>query len=248
MALKAGGHRGATGGAQEVDQLFSADSSNSPDSHGAQASPPLAHQNGQAAPSPPMSKSEREDLQRLVRQRERVLKSAAKQRSAELLADFENQMGAEYRFDQDEVWAQATKAAEREVQKAQAQVAARCRELGIPAEFAPSLHLDWCHRGYGNMLDERRKELRVMAETRIEALEAKAITEIEMSCLEAQTQIAVAGLTSDVAKSFIEKLPSVQTLMPQLISGKANRQSRSSSFHPVRCVSGVTASVTVTHR
>jgi hypothetical protein len=49
-----------------------------------------------------MSKGEREDLQRLVRQREKVMKSAAQQRSAELLADFENQMGQEFSFDQDE--------------------------------------------------------------------------------------------------------------------------------------------------
>jgi len=54
-----------------------------------------------------MTKSEREDLQRLLRQREKVMKSAAKQHSTELLADFENQMGQEYAFDQDEVWAQA---------------------------------------------------------------------------------------------------------------------------------------------
>jgi hypothetical protein len=40
-----------------------------------------------------MMKSACEDLQRLVRQREKVLKSAAKQRSAELLADFENPDG-----------------------------------------------------------------------------------------------------------------------------------------------------------
>jgi hypothetical protein len=36
-----------------------------------------------------MNKGEREALQVLIRQRERVLKSAAKQRSSELLADFE---------------------------------------------------------------------------------------------------------------------------------------------------------------
>jgi hypothetical protein len=42
-----------------------------------------------------MARAEREDLQRLVRQREKVLKSATKQRSAELVADFENQMGSE---------------------------------------------------------------------------------------------------------------------------------------------------------
>jgi hypothetical protein len=172
-----------------------------------------------------MAKGEREDLQRLIRQREKVLKSAAKQRSSELIADFENQMGQQYRFDQDEVWAQATNAAEREVQKAQAQVAARCRELGIPDQFAPSLELNWCHRGYDNELDKRRAELRRMAKTQIEAIEHKAITEIEMSCLKAQEQIAIAGLSSNAAKAFIENLPSVERLMPALtfteIAGEA---------------------------
>ena len=42
---------------------------------------------------PVMTKGEREDLQRLVRQRKKVLKSAAKQRSSDPLADFENQLG-----------------------------------------------------------------------------------------------------------------------------------------------------------
>jgi arginyl-tRNA synthetase len=58
-----------------------------------------------------ISRSEREDLQCSVRQREKVLKSAAKQRSAELVADFENQMGQEYSFDQDEVWEKAREVA-----------------------------------------------------------------------------------------------------------------------------------------
>jgi hypothetical protein len=173
----------------------------------------------------PMTKSEREDLQRLVRQRERVLKSAARQRSAELLAEFENQMGQEYSFDQDETWKKAATAADREVQKAQKLVAARCRELGIPDRFAPSLSLEWHHRGYGNAIKSRREELRIMAESQVEAIEAKAITEIELSCLAAQEQIAVAGLTSDLAKQFIESLPSIKTLMPALsfaeIAGEA---------------------------
>jgi hypothetical protein len=163
-----------------------------------------------------MSKSEREDLQRLIRQREKVLKSAAKQRSAELIADFENQMGQEYAFDQDEVWAKAVEVADREVNKMQKQIAARCRELGIPDRFAPSISLDWHHRGYDNAIARRRQELRLMAETQIEAIEQKAIVQIELSCLEAQTKIATAGLTSDVAKHFLEELPSVPSLMPAL--------------------------------
>jgi hypothetical protein len=163
-----------------------------------------------------MSKGEREDLQRLVKQREKVLKSTAELRSAELLADFENQMGQEYSFDQDEVWRQAAIAAKREVDKAEARVAARCAELGIPKQFAPSLNLRWDARGYGNSLDSRKAELRRMAKTRIEAIERKAIVEIEHSCLKAQEAIALAGLTSEAAKAFIEHLPSIEALMPAL--------------------------------
>jgi hypothetical protein len=144
------------------------------------------------------------------------LKSAAKQRSGELLADFENQMGQEYRFDQDEVWNTAIKTVDPLVEKAQAQIAKRCRELGIPKQFAPSVHLEWSARGYGNVIEKRRGELRKMATTRIEAIEAKAVTEIEMSCLKAQEQIALAGLTSDAARAFIERLPGVETLMQRL--------------------------------
>ena len=77
--------------------------------------------------------------------------------AAELIADFKNQMGQEYAFDQDEVWEQATKAAEAVVAKSQAQVHARCRELKIPDRFAPNLSLDWHHRGYGNVLESRAK-------------------------------------------------------------------------------------------
>jgi hypothetical protein len=173
-----------------------------------------------------MSKGEREDLHRLTRQREKVLKNAAEQRSAELLADFDNQMGQEYSFDQDEVWQQAVKTVEPVVAKARAQITARCRELGIPDRFAPSIDLEWRARGYDNSIDRRKAELRRMAKTRIEAIERKAITDIGLSCLEAQEKIALAGLTSDVARAFIEKLPGIKELMPALsfteVAGEAD--------------------------
>jgi hypothetical protein len=163
-----------------------------------------------------MPKGEREDLQRLIRQREKVLTSRAKQRSSELIADFENQMGSTYFADDDEVWERVTEAARQVVDRAKEQIALRCRELGIPDQFAPTLSLDWKHRGYGNQLKDRRAELRLMAETRIEAMERKAITEIQVSCLAAQEQIALAGLTSEAAKQFISRLPGIETLMPSL--------------------------------
>ena len=163
-----------------------------------------------------MTKGEIENLQRLIRQRERVLKSAAKQRSSELLADFKNQMGQQYAFDDDEVWMAAAQEAQKHVERAESVIAARCHELGIPKRFAPAIRLNWIHRGYDNALDRRRKELLGMATSQIEAQERKAFTEIEASCLEAQMQLAVAGISSDAARAFIEKLPSVTSLMPAL--------------------------------
>jgi hypothetical protein len=172
-----------------------------------------------------MTRTEREDLQRLVRQREKVLKSAAKQRSAELLADFENQMSQQFSFNQDEVWAKARELADREVDKAQKLVEARCRELGIPARFAPELNLAWYSRGE-NAFRERRVELRATAKSRIAAIEAKAITDIEVECLTAQTELAVSGLTTDAARGFIDRLPGIEALMPKLsfeaIAGEAD--------------------------
>jgi hypothetical protein len=173
-----------------------------------------------------MTKGEREDLQRLIRQREKVLKSATKQRSAELLADFENQMGSVFGFDDDAIWREACNAAEAEVARANQRIAARCRELGIPTRFAPTLHMYWSPRGAENSVKERRTELRRMAETKIESIERKAVTAIEQSCLEAQTKLALAGVTSEAAGAFINTLPKIETLMPQFsfaeIAGEAD--------------------------
>ncbi len=171
-----------------------------------------------------MTKSEREDLQRLIRQREKVLKSAAKQRSSDLLADFENQLGAEYHYDQDEVWKEATRIVKQEVAKASAKVAARAAQLGIPANFAPDISFSWYRRGE-NAIKERRIELRKMATRRIAAIEAKAIVDIELASVEAQTRIASSGLTPEAARTFLDSLPKLETLMPKLtfeeVAGKA---------------------------
>jgi hypothetical protein len=166
-----------------------------------------------------MTKGEREDLQRLIRHRERVLKSAAAQRSAELMADFEQQLASEYSYDQDETWKRAVEEADRAVEQAKALIAARCEELGIPAKFAPGLHLSWHGRGE-NAVRERRAELRAVAKTRIAAIEKEAGLKIELHSIELQTQIIQQGLTSEAARSFLESLPAIEVLMPPLEVGK----------------------------
>jgi hypothetical protein len=163
-----------------------------------------------------ISKIERQDLVRLIRQRERVLRSAAKHRSAELIADFENELGSEFAFDDDAVWAEAKRAAEAEVEKANRKIEGRCRELGIPPRFSPALHLQWTHRGCDNAIEQRRRELRRVATAKIQASEGKAIVEIEMACLQAQAELTVSSLTTEAARAFLENLPEVEALMPQV--------------------------------
>jgi hypothetical protein len=157
-----------------------------------------------------MTRAEREDLQAARPPARKSAETSNQTTIGGLVADFENQMGSEYSFDQDKVWRQAAEAAEREVSKAQRVVAARCHELGIPDRFAPSLHLTWHHRGYDNRIEDRRKELRRMAQTQIAANEQRAIVQIEISCLDAQTQLAMAGLTSEAARAFVDRLPAIR--------------------------------------
>jgi hypothetical protein len=166
----------------------------------------------------PMTKSEREDLAKLIRNREKVMKAAAGQRSAELLAEFEQQMASEYRFDEDATWEKAFNAADAAVAVAQASIEESCRELGIPARFAPGLSLSWHGRGE-NAIKERRAELRLVAKSRIAAIEKAACMKIEMSCLDAQAQVLAHGLTTAAAIAFFDNLPTVEVLMPTLEMG-----------------------------
>jgi hypothetical protein len=162
-----------------------------------------------------MTKGEREELQALVRQRQKVFNTAAEQRAAELLADFDNQLGSQYAFNDDAVWEKATKEAEHEVEKAKRKIAARCRELGIPERFAPDLELSWYHRGE-NAVKDRRAELRTMAKTRINALLAKAKVRVATDCLRVSEQITLAGLTSEAALALINGLTPIDAQMPSL--------------------------------
>jgi hypothetical protein len=162
-----------------------------------------------------MTRREREDLAALVRRREKVAKTAAAQRAAELLADFEAQCAARYAYDEDATWRAITEEAQRVVQEADAAIAARCRELGIPPRFRPGLQVSW-HGCGENAVAERRAELRAVAKTRIGALEKQARTKVERQSVELQTQLVAGGLASAAARAFLDAMPTPAALMPPL--------------------------------
>lgn len=159
---------------------------------------------------------ERQDLGALIRRHEKLAKTAATQRAAELLADFERQLDTQYGFDSDETWRDAHTAATKAVQAAQEVVAARCAELGIPKAFAPTISgVSWFGRGQ-NAIKERRAELRRIATTRIDALRKAAVTQIEAESVRLQTEVVTTSLTSDHARAFLDRLPVIEQLMRPL--------------------------------
>jgi hypothetical protein len=161
-----------------------------------------------------MTSAERMELGKLVRLNAKVAKADAEARGKWLLADAEAKLAAKYKFE-DEAWADITAAAEKAVREADAAIAAICRERGVPEEFRPSIQIGWFSRGE-NRKQERRAELRKVAQATVEAQVKEAQVEIDRQAAEQQRQITQAGLTSEEARAFIEDMPKPEHLLPPL--------------------------------
>ncbi len=186
-----------------------------------------------------MTKSERDDLVRLVKQRERVAKTAAEQRSSAMLADFEQQISALHKFNDNDVWKAATEAAIEAAKKANAEIAMEADKLGIPKEFQPKLQFMWERRGE-NEYGVRREELRRLAKAEIDAIEKVARVMIESQSVAAQTEIIAHGLNSEAAIEFLNNLPRIEAMMPSLdvtdIQAQLARRARESGHNRLRLI------------
>jgi replicative superfamily II helicase len=162
-----------------------------------------------------MTKGEREDLIRLIKQRERVAKTAAEQRSAAMLAEFEREVSAVHAFATNEVWRASVEAVQKAAQEAMEKIAEESGKLGIPPEFQPRVSFGWAQRGE-NAYNERRVELRRVAKAEIDAMEKVARVQIETASVQAQTEVIANGLTSAAAIEFLRSMPAIETMMPAL--------------------------------
>ena len=84
-----------------------------------------------------MTDKERAEIRRHVHDREKLAKAMAAERSAELLAEFERQISAIYKWSDSDVWAEAMSTAKAAVDGAQHAIARECERLGIPSAFQP---------------------------------------------------------------------------------------------------------------
>jgi hypothetical protein len=162
-----------------------------------------------------LSRNETHDLGMIIKDRAKVLKAHAEEQAAACMADFERKLATVYTWDQDVTWKAATERAQQVCREAQAEVAKRCKELGIPETFAPAIGMTWQGRGE-NALNQRRMELRRVAESSIKAMTKAAITKIEKQSLDLRTQVVTMGLVSAEAKMFLESLAPVEESMRSL--------------------------------
>ncbi len=183
-------------------------------------------------PSPPMSKADRANLERLARKRAKVAKSMIGERVKVLRADVEDQLSAEYDYS-DAAWIEVTKRAQRAVAEADAEVAAVCRRVGIPAEFRPSLSLAWDRRG-GNAILSRRIELRRLAHARIDAAAESAKVTIESKLLDVETELIRDGLDSAEAVAYVASMPTPEQLLPAVVVGELEPGSSADQFEELR--------------
>lgn len=162
-----------------------------------------------------LSSKEAHDLGQIIKDRAKVLKAHAEEQAAACLADFERKVSATFAFDSDDVWKRATEEAMKVIAESNEKIAARCKKLGIPKEFAPGLSISWSARGQ-NGIANRRTELRKVAVAEIEAMKRAAITKIERQSLDLRTQVVTMGVLSRDGVLFLESLAPVQEAMGQI--------------------------------
>jgi regulator of protease activity HflC (stomatin/prohibitin superfamily) len=162
-----------------------------------------------------MTKAERDQLVRLARLRAKQAEREAEAREKILLAEVQDQATAEYEA-RDHLWADAVAIAEEAAAKANAQIQARCADLGIPPKQAPRLELGWRSRSGEYENPRRRAELLKLAQTRLTALTKTAKTAIQDRLLEVETDLIVGALESSEARAALASLPTVEHLMPKL--------------------------------
>ena len=83
----------------------------------------------------------------------------------------------------------------------------------LPPEWAPSLELSWYGRGE-NAHDARRRELRKVASTRLDAQLKAALVVLERQEVNLLRDLATDALDSQDARTFLVAVPSAAELVP----------------------------------
>ena len=173
---------------------------------------------------------------------QRTQKSGARQRSAELLADFEQQIGQYYHWDQEPIWQAAYERAQEAIDAANADIRAKCDALGIPRQFQPQIHASW-YSGGENAVTSRAPSFGAWQKRASKPSRLRRFPRSSAAAVGAQTEVLAAGLTSQAAIAFVDKLPALENLMPKLdfkviekLTGKPAIEAPKGAVVPLRLV------------
>jgi hypothetical protein len=167
-----------------------------------------------ARDSAKLSNAERQQLERVLKRREKEADESAEEVKAQRLAAFEEEL-AQIFGTEDKAFADVTALAQEWISKANDEIDRRCDELGVRRDFRPQLVLAWKGRG-ANTDKERRKELQRVAEKRAEADKLTAQKQIRRTFTDELEKLAVGALGSEEAKAFLEQAPRPEALMPEV--------------------------------
>lgn len=166
------------------------------------------------AATPKITKQEREDVMRVLRSREKTLKTMVIARAAELKTSFEAQISRQYDPRENPIWNEAVNVARAAVQAAEVKIAEECERIGIPSEFRPGVSMSWHERG-ANRLAQRRAELRALANAQIDEARKRALERIEITLSSAREKVLISGLGTE-AIAMLNELPTLEVMMPTL--------------------------------
>jgi hypothetical protein len=161
-----------------------------------------------------MTKGDRAELGKVLKYRAKVAKGDIENHAGRILANIEAQLAAVYP-ENHAAWADVTEHTRQLIADADTQIAERCRKLGIPEQFRPSIDFRWYGRGE-NAIKDRRAELRKVAQMELAARVKAAKNAVDRRTADLLTQLAVDMLESSQAKDFLNAMPSVDDLMPPI--------------------------------
>ena len=162
-----------------------------------------------------LSRSDRQDLIRIAKGRAKQAEREAETREKILVTEVLELMTAEYEA-RDRLWAEAVTIAEEYVAKANAEIRARCADLGIPPQHAPGIQVGWRARSGEFENRQRREELRKLAEQRASTMTKMAKTQIQERVRGIEEKLILGGLESEEARELVASMPTPEQLMPPL--------------------------------
>lgn len=159
-----------------------------------------------------MTKTERDELRRLVRQRSKVLRDEVKARTAELAAEVEQTLVARF-YERDQKRLEAERAIQTVIDEANGKIMAVLdgvdyQVTGVGRSPLPPAHIRW------DTTD--RIALRMAAIRDIEARAAAAVLQLSRQEVDLLEKLARGALASEDALAFLASIPTVGELVPSV--------------------------------